>query len=212
LLRDYYAWTWGSALFVVLDPYWHSLVPVDNRFGGGEKTKDKWSITLGEAQYQWLKNTLEESDATFKFVFTHQVLGAGRGGIQLTDFYEWGGKSRNRVWEFDQKRPGWDVPIHQLMAKNNVTIFFHGHDHLFAHEELDGVIYQELPEPADPAYMAYNENAYKTGVKIANSGHVRVTVSASEVTVGYVRSYLPKDENKNRKNDEVAYSYRIRNH
>ena len=35
LLRDYYAWTWGDALFVVIDPYWHSPVQVDNEAGGG---------------------------------------------------------------------------------------------------------------------------------------------------------------------------------
>jgi hypothetical protein len=33
LLRDYYSWTWGDALFVVIDPYWHSAVPVDNEAG-----------------------------------------------------------------------------------------------------------------------------------------------------------------------------------
>jgi UDP-N-acetylmuramate-alanine ligase len=29
LPRDYYAWTWGDALFVVIDPYWHSPVQID---------------------------------------------------------------------------------------------------------------------------------------------------------------------------------------
>ena len=31
-LKDYYAWTWGDALFVVLDYYWHSPALVDNGF------------------------------------------------------------------------------------------------------------------------------------------------------------------------------------
>lgn len=93
LLRDYYAWTWGDALFVVIDPYWHSPVPSDNRLGGGEKTRNLWDITLGDEQYQWLKTTLEQSTATFKFVFAHHVLGTGRGGIDLADYYEWGGKN-----------------------------------------------------------------------------------------------------------------------
>jgi len=30
LPRDYYSWTWGDALFVTLDPYWHSKNAVDN--------------------------------------------------------------------------------------------------------------------------------------------------------------------------------------
>ncbi|MEI6101590.1 MAG: fibronectin type III domain-containing protein, partial [Eubacteriales bacterium] len=34
LLRDYYSWTWGDALFVVIDPYWHSTNAVDNPLGG----------------------------------------------------------------------------------------------------------------------------------------------------------------------------------
>jgi hypothetical protein len=210
LLRDYYAWTWGNVLFVVIDPYWHSPVPSDNRLGSGDKTRDLWDITLGDAQYQWLKTTLEQSNTTFKFVFTHQVLGTGRGGIDLADYYEWGGKSRNGVWEFDQKRPGWELPIHQLLVKTGVTIFFHGHDHVFVQQERDGVVYQELPEPADPAYTLYNADAYKTGVKLPNSGHVRVTVSASEVKVAYIRAWLPKDEKDGHTNGEVAYSYTIK--
>jgi len=209
LLRDYYAWEWGDALFVVIDPYWHSTVPVDNRLDGGDKVEDKWDISLGDVQYQWLKKTLGESEATFTFVFTHQVLGTGRGGIGLADLYEWGGKSRNGTWEFGTKRPDWELPIHQLMVQHGVTVFFHGHDHLFAKEELDGVIYQELPLPADPAYTLYNANAYPTGMTFPNSGHVRVTVSASKVQVNYVRAWLPEDQTNGHLNGEVAYSYTI---
>jgi hypothetical protein len=67
-----------------------------------------------------------------------------------------GGKNQNGTWEFAEKRPGWRLPIHQLMVKNGVTIFFQGHDHLFARQELDGVIYQETPNPADNTYLAFN--------------------------------------------------------
>ncbi|MCP4707912.1 MAG: hypothetical protein GY869_04740, partial [Planctomycetes bacterium] len=91
LLRDYYAWTWGDALFVVIDPYWHSAVAVDNRLDRGNKINDKWDITIGDVQYQWLKHTVEQSVSTFKFVFAHQVLCTGRGGVEVADFYEWGG-------------------------------------------------------------------------------------------------------------------------
>ena len=93
LLRDYYAFTWGDALFVTIDPYWHSPQTVDNQFGVDREQKakrDLWNITLGEAQYQWLKQTLETSDAKYKFVFAHHVNGTGRGGIELAYTYEWG--------------------------------------------------------------------------------------------------------------------------
>ena len=84
-LRDYYALTWGDALFVVIDPYWHSPQTVDNQFGADRDQKsqrDLWNVTLGDAQYQWFKQTLETSTAKYKFVFTHHVLGTGRGGIE----------------------------------------------------------------------------------------------------------------------------------
>jgi hypothetical protein len=89
------------------------------------------------------------------------------------------------------------------MAETGVTIFFQGHDHLFVKQELDGVIYQTLPTPADPNYAMDNAEAYKTGDKLPASGRVRVTVSPNGVTVDYVRSYLDKP-------DEVAYSYTVK--
>ncbi len=206
LLRDYYAWTWGDALFVVIDPYWHSPVVVDNPFGGdpgGDTPRDLWGITLGETQYQWFKNTLEGSPAKYKFVFAHHVSGTGRGGVELTGLYEWGGKDRNGSDLFAVKRPGWEKPIHQLMADNHVNIFFQGHDHIFVRQELDGVVYQTLPEPANPYYTYENADAYLSGDKYPNSGHLRVTVAPDGVTVVYVRSFLKKA-------DEIAFSYTIK--
>ncbi|MBT4815364.1 MAG: hypothetical protein HON70_06675, partial [Lentisphaerae bacterium] len=99
LLRDYYSWTWGDALFVVLDPYWHSPVPVDNKAGPGKREgkqrgrkgqRDLWDVTIGDAQYRWLTDVLTRSRARFKFVFAHHVLGTGRGGIEMAGLYEWG--------------------------------------------------------------------------------------------------------------------------
>ena len=219
-LKDYYAWTWGDALFVVLDNYWHSPALVDNGFheaggdggkkgSGARKDRDWWGPTLGEAQYHWFKRTLEQTKAKYKFVFAHHVLGTGRGGIDESERYEWGGRNKRGDWEFSQKRPGWESPIHQLMAKRGVTIFFQGHDHLFARQERDGIVYQEVPMPADAGYLAYNEDRYQSGIKLPNAGHLRVTVSPERVTVDYLRCYLPKDETPQRKTGEVAYRYTI---
>ena len=207
---DYYAWTWGDALFVVIDPYWHSPSAVDNVVGkDGTKKRDQWEVTLGETQYQWFKNTLEESDAPYKFVFAHHVQGTGRGGIENSGLYEWGGNSPKGGWEFDTKRPGWELPVHQLMAENGVTAFFQGHDHLFARQELDGVTYQEVPLPADPNYSTFNANAYRSGTTLPNSGYLKVTVSPRNTTVDYVKSYLPGKETASEKNGMVAYSYTL---
>ena len=149
-VRDgYYAWTWGDALFVVLDPFWYS--------SKGQRTAaDNWNLTLGEAQYQWFKRTLEASDAKFKFVFAHNLVGGMdqnmRGGIEAADKYEWGGKNADGSWGFADHRPGWPMPIHQLLVENDVTIFFHGHDHLFVKQDLDGIVYQEVPQPSYAMY------------------------------------------------------------
>jgi len=218
LLRDYYAWTWGDALFVVIDPYWHSKSPVDNIFGSrdkgdkgnqGGKGRNLWEVTLGDAQYQWLKATLEQSTAKYKLVFAHHVMGTMRGGIDIAGLYEWGGKDRNGTDRFAEKRPTWSLPIHQLFVKTGVTIFFQGHDHLFAHQQLDGVTYQTLPEPADPNYALYFDTAYRSGEKFPNSGYVRVSVAPDKVTVAYIRQYLPNDEMANHKSGEVAFSYTV---
>jgi hypothetical protein len=235
LPRDYYAWTWGDALFVTIDPYWHSPVQIDSGLGGqgggkgggkgdrkgerkaerkgdgtgGGRNRDGWAATMGDAQYQWFKRTIEQSKAKYKFVFAHHVLGTGRGGVELADLFEWGGRNRAGEWEFDKKRPGWELPVHQLMVKHGVTIFFQGHDHLFARQQKDGVVYQETPNPADQGYSTYNREAYRSGDILPNSGYLRVTVSPGNVKVDYVRSYLPKDETPDRKNGEVAFSYTV---
>jgi len=210
LLRDYYAWTWGDALFVVIDPYWHSPQPVDTPLGRGPRTQDRWTITLGDDQYKWLKKTLEASKAQYKFIFTHHVLGSGRGGIEQADLFEWGGRNRRGDREFAQKRPGWDLPIHQLMARNGVTIFFQGHDHVFARQQLDGVVYQTAPEPADPSYgLSEWARDYRSGDVLPNSGRVRVTVAPEKVRVEYMRSFLPKDATKEHPDGEVAFTYEV---
>ena len=95
------------------------------------------------------------------------------------------------------------------MVRHGVTIFFQGHDHLFARQSRDGIVYQEVPMPADQGYVAYNEDRYRSGVKLPNSGHLQVTVSPEQVKVDYVRCFLPKDETQRQKTGEIAHSYTI---
>ena len=167
---------------------------------------------MGFQQYTWLKNTLESSTSTFKFVFAHQIRGQGRGGVADAPFYEWGGLNGNGTSGFATYRPGWAKPIHQLFVDNGVNIFFHGHDHLFAHEILNGVTYQEVPMPSDSTYeigMLANADAYVSDT-LNGAGHMRVTVSPSCVTVDYVRAFLPIDTITGvHHNREVAFSYTV---
>jgi PKD repeat protein len=225
LIRDYYAWEWGDALFVAIDPYWHSPVPVDAGVPGVGRPDDEWEITMGDAQYAWFKTVLETSRAKYKFVFEHHVLGSGRGAAALVHMYEWGGYNKNgTAYEFASRRRNWSRPIHQLMEENKITIFFSGHDHLFAREKVDGVVYQSVPNPADNTYQAFNADAYDPdtiglpgarydptyGVTMPNSGYLHVTVSPDRVTVSYIRAVLPGDESKaGATNGAVAFSYSV---
>jgi phosphodiesterase/alkaline phosphatase D-like protein len=201
LPANYFAWEWGDALFVVLDAY---------RYLPEAKPANLWDWTLGKEQYDWLKRTLETSGKPYRFVFAHHVLGQTRGAVNWADMYEWGGNNGNGTWGFTANRPGWAMPIHQLMVTNHVTIFFQGHDHLFAREERDGVIYQEVPMPSDGTYHVGDVNApYYTGAVTNNSGHLRVTVAPSGVTVDYVRAFLPADEGPNATNRMITYTYTV---
>ncbi|MGE5499731.1 MAG: metallophosphoesterase, partial [Syntrophothermus sp.] len=200
LPENYYAFEWGDALFVVLDAY--------RAFTGNAKPRS-WEWTLGKEQYDWFKQTLENSKAKFKFVITHHILGQTRGGVQVAQGYEWGGYDKN--YSFDTFRPGWGLPIHQLMVKNGVKIFFQGHDHLYAKEELDGIVYQTVPMPSDSTYkigVTDNGDAF-SGIKLDGSGHLRVTVSSDKAQVDYIRALLPADETTQKKNGETVFSYSV---
>jgi hypothetical protein len=205
LRESYYSWEWGNALFVVLDPY--SYVTSDPK-----KTGDLWLYTLGDEQYQWLEETLRTSSAKYKFVFSHHILGDVRGGIEWAGLYEWGGSDKNGTYQFAQKRPDWDLPIHELFVNYGVTIYFQGHDHFYVRQEMDGVVYQEVPQPAtpggDPQNMAH-EYAYKSGVILGSPGILLVTVSAGGVKVDYVHSSTGSGDDSGFDNGEVVYSYTL---
>lgn len=206
-LQNYYAWEWGDALFVALDPFWYS-----RRGGRG----DNWSRSLGRDQYDWLKQTLERSTAKFKFVFIHHLVGGetpeGRGGAEASEFFEWGGRDLDGRDTFAQRRPGWPAPIHELLVRNHVSAVFHGHDHLYAQQERDGVIYQLVPQPGHSRtdnMRSAAEYGYKSGVIQGASGILRVNVSPEHVRVEYVRAYPDAAESATRRTGSVSHEYTI---
>lgn len=215
--RDgYYAFEWGDALFVGLDPFWYTT-PKPQLNG--------WNWTLGAEQYFWLKRTLERSTARFKFVFAHHLIGGlggveARGGASFSSWFEWGGYNTNGTYGFTTQRPGWPAPIQDLLLANGVQVFFHGHDHLFVREALDtnqdGVpelIYQEVPQPSQTIFSTNSAAGYgytnAGSTVIASSGHLRVTVSPTNARVDYVRVFLPANEGVGRTNRMLSHSYNI---
>jgi hypothetical protein len=199
LREDYYAWEWGDALFVVIDPFWYTgTKPYTGNTGGGEASDvgsgDRWDWTLGLQQFNWLKQTLEESDSTYKFVFAHHMVGGSddyvRGGANPANLVEWGGYNEaGTTYEWDTKRPGWgSEPVHQMMVARGVTAFFHGHDHQYAYEKRDGIVYQSLPSAG---FSGNGFNIYTTGSgytiqALPSPGYLRVMVTPAQATVDYV--------------------------
>jgi 3',5'-cyclic AMP phosphodiesterase CpdA len=194
---DYYSFAWGDALLVVLDPYRYTL---------NKPNADGWAWTLGKEQYDWLKETLEKSGTRFKFIFIHQLVGGdgqGRGGVEFAKLYEWGGNNADGSYGFDAQRPGWGRPIHQLLVDNGVNAVFKGHDHFFAKQELDGVIYQTLPQPSHPGDKVdtAEEYGYRQGEVLGGSGYLRVAVSGEKTSVQFIKADKAR---------EAAYTYEIK--
>jgi len=202
--ENYYAWTWGDALFVVLDVYRDqcdtSAIP------------HRWAWSLGDDQYFWLKETLEGSSAQHKFVFGHHVSGWDRGAAALASEFEWGGNNQNGTWGFNANRPGLPMPIHQLMVQNGVDVFFQGHDHVFSHEILDGLVYQTLPMAADSTYelgFIANADAFLSDT-LRGTGSLEVFVSPSCTRVDFVSAWLPGAQlDGPHQNGEVLFSYTL---
>ncbi|MBT5864862.1 MAG: metallophosphoesterase [Ilumatobacter sp.] len=224
LKENYYAFEWGDALFVMLDPYWYTMCKPSNSL-------DEWDWSLGIVQYLWLKQTLEISTARHKIILTHHLVGGnpniaigkdkliGRGGIEAAPYGEWGGlnllSDTLDSWGWDTNRPatqGWDKPVHQILVENGVSLVVHGHDHAYVKQELDGIIYQLMPQPANLNINGTNSataGGYVNGDILPNSGHLRLAISPDEISVEYVRTYTPEQENGARSNGDIGASYSI---
>jgi hypothetical protein len=218
LREDYYAWTWGNALFVVIDPYWYTTTKPYTGGGAGETSdpgsSNRWDWTLGLQQFNWLNRTLQDSTAKYKFVFAHHMTGGasdygGRGGAVPANLVEWGGYNVNGVtWGWSANRPvsQWgSEPVEQILVDNHVSAFFHGHDHQYAYEKRDGIVYQSLPAAgfSGNGFNSYSLGTYTFKV-LPSPGHLRVTVTPLQATVDYVTCAPGQGTN-----GQISYSYTI---
>ncbi len=225
---NYYEFTWGDAQFFVLDPFWFTTTRPRGGGGHGRDKKDadvagtdeNWARTLGKDQYDWLARKLEGSKAKYKFVFIHHLVGglgkANRGGVESSVFFEWGGKNADGSAGFASHRPGWAMPIHDLLVKHKVSAVFHGHDHLFVRSERDGMIYQCVPQPGNPrgGTQSAGEYGYSSGTILGSPGHLRVAVSPSSAKVEFIRASIGDDKRPARNgpgaNGSVVTQYEIK--
>lgn len=169
--QDYYAFTWGDALFVVLNVM--SYTPTAHLLSTQPGLPDDW--TLGERQRQWLEATLAGATSKWRFLFIHHTVGGNAGDSDDSAYGRGGGRAAY---------VGEQAVIHQMMLKYGVQIFFFGHDHVFDDMVVDGIHYTLPGSAGAPWKFDGSQTGYTT--YWTDSGHGRVTVSPTSVVVDFV--------------------------
>jgi hypothetical protein len=170
--QDYYAFTWGDALFIVLNVM--SYTPTAHLLSADPGLPDDW--TLGAAQMAWLETTLANATSKWRFLCIHHAVG-GAAGDEYNAAYGRGGGQAAYVGE--------QAKVHQLMLQYGVQIFFYGHDHVFTDIVVDGIHYT-LPGNAGAIWMF---GSYETGYAQSwlEHGWGRVTVGPQQVHVQLIK-------------------------
>jgi hypothetical protein len=178
----YYSFTGPNQLHIVLDPFTYTV----------ENPKDDgWQWTLGKTQYDWLEKSLAEATQEHKFIYIHHLLvgnAQSRGGVEIAHRNEWGGKNIDGTYGFDTQRQGWGKPIHDLLVQYKVGFVFKGHDHLYVKQELDGIIYQTVPQPSHPGdKLDVTQYGYLSGRGVGGSGFLKVRTRDKTVFVDFIK-------------------------
>ena len=168
---DYYAFTWGDALFVVLNVM--TYTPTCHLLDIDPGEPDDW--TLGAAQLAWLEDTLARSSARWKFTFIHHTVG-GNAGNPVDSAYGRGGGRAAMIGE--------QATVHDMLKRHGVQIFFYAHDHVFTDMVVDGIHYTLPGSAGAPWKFTTGETGYTD--YWPDSGYGRVNVGPNRVTVDFV--------------------------
>jgi hypothetical protein len=152
-LENYYSYTTGDVLVVVLDPYRYTTPGSAHGDGTFEDTPANWSY--GGAQRAWAEKTLATNSALHKVIVTHQFPGGclwnngsndiyyGRASgaqISLTRY----GSSWGTATAFDSGTMGSGVAeevwLHALARRTGANVVL-GHDHVYSVYQREGVWY-----------------------------------------------------------------------
>jgi hypothetical protein len=189
-LQNFYAWTWGDALFCVLDPFRYTLV------GSTHVPKTAADWTLGKTQFRWLADTLEKSTAQWKVIFCHHLVGGGKidkAGRSIHEGLEEPAYGRGSAREAARQDTE-QYRIHQLMRKHGAQFFVYGHDHAFCHGVLDDVHYFCCARPT------FANNWWKREGMVDSYGRVEIQppekpwIRALLNVLGYTRFSISPDQ------------------
>ena len=174
--EDYYAFSWGGVLYVMLNIQTYSKPSkpdeLDSLASDISNIED-W--TLGDRQMKWLVKTLEQATEGFRFVCMHHPAGGNAGDPHNTLY----GRGGARAWN-----TGEQLKIHELMKKHKVQIFFYGHDHVFVDDVVDGIHYTLPGSCGAPWKFTKAETGYERFWP--DSGHARLNVEPKKATVTFV--------------------------
>ncbi len=173
---DYYGFSWGDALFLVLDVTGYNTS--DHTIQSPIGRADDW--TLGEVQKQWLHKRLSTSTARWKFLFLHHTVG-GKAGDELNSRYGRGGGRAAYTGE--------QALIHEWMKTYGVQALFYGHDHVFTDIPVDGIHYVCVGSAGAPWKFTEKETGYKTFW--TPSGYTWVNVHETRVKISFIGTDIP---------------------
>jgi len=169
--QDYYAFTWGDALFVVLNVY--TYTPTPHLLDENPGRPDDW--TLGAAQLDWLRQTLASATSKWRFLMIHHPVGGAAGDPSDTAYGRGGGQAAY---------VGEQATVHALMRQYGVQAMIYGHDHVFTDMVVDGIHYT-LPGSAGAPWMFGQEQTGYTTFW-SDSGWGRVDVTPDSVGVHFL--------------------------
>ena len=178
---DYYGFTWGDTLNLVLTVTGYTLT--EHVHGSKTGKADDW--TLGDEQKKWLYKQLSTSKAKWKFIFIHHTVG-GKAGDDLNTRYGRGGGQAAYVGE--------QALIHKWMQKFQVTALFYGHDHVFTDISVDGIHYICAGSAGAPWKFTKSETGYAKFWP--DSGYTWVDVHEERLRVAFIKPDEMKSEGK----------------
>jgi hypothetical protein len=174
--EDYYAFSWGDVLYIILNVQTYSKPSNPAAFPTLMADVNKiteW--TLGEKQMAWFESTLKKATERFRFVCIHHPA-AGNAGDTLNTLY---GRGGSRAWNLGEQ-----LRIHNLMKKHKVQIFFYGHDHVFVDDIIEGIHYTLPGSCGAPWKFTKEETGYERSWP--DSGHAQLDVTPEKATVTFI--------------------------
>lgn len=169
--QDYYAFTWGDALFVVLNVM--TYTPTCHLLDEDPGLPDDW--TLGAQQMAWLQRTLSGATSRWRFLFIHHTVGGAAGDAEDSAYGRGGGQAAH---------VGEQAQVHALMLQYGVQVFFYAHDHVFTDMVVDGIHYA-LPGSAGAPWK-FDESQTGYTQYWTDSGYARARVAPDQVQVDFV--------------------------